>query len=1007
MNHVNKKRKICFLFVLLLLVQYAGFAQKTQQQYDPLETYNEGVILFENNHFGGALTNFSDLLSNCNDKQQQLYINARYYEAVSTLKLGNADGEAKISAFREDFPCSSWSNQINFFYGGILFKSRKYTDALEVYQTVDTTLLSEDENQELTFQSGYANLQVGNSQQAINLFRTAMEQNGVYKNDATYYYAHTQYVLGRNKLALDAFNDLRNDRVYGKQVAVYELQIHFREKNFDEVIRLGESAYDKADAKRKGEIAKMIAETWFVRGDYDKALEQYTVFQRSTKKLSRNDNYQIGFCRMKSGNYKEAIRNFQGVSNENDSLSQYAAYYLADCYVKTDQLKFAKNAFLSAYKSGLDTEISEDALFNYAKLSAQTTSGSFNEAVSILKEFLVKNPNSSRQMEAVELIISNYLSSKNYDAALKELESMNPRTIEMQKIYDELSFLAGTESYNQADYNKAVDYYLRTLNSRSNVKTRAEACFWLADSYYQLQNYLEAEKYFRQFLIMPQTSTLKIYPLAYYGIAYSDYKKENYQEAIQSFRQFVSSSYSETAVINDAWARLGDCYFMQRNYTQAVEAYEKIAESGHRESDYALFQIGLAYGAQGKYNNKIQTLNRLAQLYPKSNYFDKALYEIGSTHLVTNDQRAAIASFDRLLKERPRSVYARQALMKTGMMYYTNNQNEQALKYMKQVVENYPATNESREAINVMRNIYMDMNRLQDFFAYTEKNKIAAVTVTEKDSLAFLVAENFYQDGNCNDALKALNNYFKDHHQGAFLLKAHYYAASCNEKSNNVDAQISHWEYIINFANNDYTDEALLKAARIEYDKLNYTKAASYYERLNNITSDPLRKLEALEGSMKSNFFLANYDKAISLASQLKTSDEISMTQQVQVHYILGKSFFEKRNFSEALTELDACAKMDKSVYGAEAAYYAAFSLFNMNENERAENAVFDIADRFASHNYWVAKAFILLSDIYVANANYFQAKETLKSIIDNYQGNDLKQIAQQKLKTIESLESN
>lgn len=1007
MNHVNKKRKFFYLFVLLFLVQHIGFSQKTKHQYDPLETYNEGVILFENNHFGGALTNFSELLSNCNDKQQQLYINARYYESVSALKLGNADGEAKIIAFREDFPCSSWSNQINFFYGGILFKSRKYTDALEVYQTVDVALLSEAENHELIFQSGYANLQVGNSQQAINQFRTAMGQNGVYRNDAKYYYAHTQYVLGRNKLALDAFNELRNDRVYGKQVALYELQIHFREKNFDEVIRLGESAYEKADAKRKSEVAKMIAEAWFARGDYDKALEYYTIFQRSKKKLSRNDNYQIGYCRMKNGNYKEAIRNFQGVSTENDSLSQYAAYYLADCYVKTDQPKFAKNAFLSAYKSGLDAEISEDALFNYAKLSAQTTSGAFNEAVPFLKDFLANNPNSSRQTEAIELIISNYLSSKNYDAALKELESMNPRTIEMQKIYDELSFLAGAESYAQLDYNKAVDYYSRTLNSRSNAKTRAEACFWLADSYYQLQNYWEAEKYFRQFLNMPQASTLSIYPLAHYGIAYTYYKKENYQEAIQPFKQFVSSLYKETAVVNDAWSRLGDCYFMQRNYAQAVESYEKIAESGQRESDYALFQIGLAYGAQGKYNSKIQALNRLTQLYPKSSYFDKALYEIGSTHLVTNDQRSAIASFDRLLKERPRSVYARQALMKTGMMYYTNNQNEQALKCMKQVVENYPATNESREAINIMRNIYMDMNRLQDFFAYTEKNKIASVTVTEKDSLAFVVAENFYQEGRCDEALKALNNYFKDHPQGAFLLKANYYAASCNEKSNAIDAQIPHWEYIINFSNNDYTDEALLKAARIEYDKLNYAKAASYYERLNSITNDPLRRLEALEGSMKSNFFLSNYDKSIQLARQLKTSDEISATQQVQVHYILGKSFFEKRNFNEALNELNTCATLDKNVYGAEAAYYAALALFNMNENESAENAVFDMADRFASHNYWVAKAFILLADIYVANTNYFQAKETLKSIIDNYQGNDLKQIAQQKLKTIESLESN
>ena len=36
-------------------------------------------------------------------------------------------------------------------------------------------------------------------------------------------------------------------------------------------------------------------------------------------------------------------------------------------------------------------------------------------------------------------------------------------------------------------------------------------------------------------------------------------------------------------------------------------------------------------------------------------------------------------------------------------------------------------------------------------------------------------------------------------------------------------------------------------------------------------------------------------------------------------------------------------------------------------------------------HQYWLAKAFMLLSDIYVAKDDLFQAKANLQSVIDNY----------------------
>ena len=74
------------------------------------------------------------------------------------------------------------------------------------------------------------------------------------------------------------------------------------------------------------------------------------------------------------------------------------------------------------------------------------------------------------------------------------------------------------------------------------------------------------------------------------------------------------------------------------------------------------------------------------------------------------------------------------------------------------------------------------------------------------------------------------------------------------------------------------------------------------------------------------------------------------------------------------------------------------------SKNEKyddCEKSVFALAENFASYDYWVAKGFLLLSDVYVKKGNIFQAKQTLQSIIDNSEGQDLVMIAREKLSAI------
>ncbi len=67
-----------------------------------------------------------------------------------------------------------------------------------------------------------------------------------------------------------------------------------------------------------------------------------------------------------------------------------------------------------------------------------------------------------------------------------------------------------------------------------------------------------------------------------------------------------------------------------------------------------------------------------------------------------------------------------------------------------------------------------------------------------------------------------------------------------------------------------------------------------------------------------------------------------------------------------------------------------------------------DFIDNNSPHQFWLAKSFILLSDIYLKNGDEFQAKHTLKSIEENYpEPNDgIMETTHQKLQLIEAGEA-
>jgi len=152
---------------------------------------------------------------------------------------------------------------------------------------------------------------------------------------------------------------------------------------------------------------------------------------------------------------------------------------------------------------------------------------------------------------------------------------------------------------------------------------------------------------------------------------------------------------------------------------------------------------------------------------------------------------------------------------------------------------------------------------------------------------------------------------------------------------------------------------------------------------------------------MRCNYILDNIEGANNAATRILTNEKVTSDQINFAHLIIAKSNYSEGDLEAAKREFQIASRLSNDVIGAEAKYFVAKIDYEEGNFEEAEKTIFELIKQFSAYDYWVAKSFILLADVYQKVDNSFQAKQTLQSIIDNYEGEDLKKIAKEKLNLI------
>jgi TolA-binding protein len=1000
------------VLAIAVVTSVTAFSQSTRFYTDPQATFKEAKEYFQKEQYSLAYPLFKELQQSIRETD---IINTavtvqeiNYYTTVLALKQNEGRAEEQAKAFIDLDKNTSRIQMMSFHLGEYYYRKQEFANAAQQYEATNIENLSNKEIADMKFHQGYSYFTLQRFNQAKPLFNTirTIKDDPNYL-DANYYYGFLAFRDKQYSDALSSFRIVENEKDYATVVPYYIAQIYYIQGKKEEAIAYVQNKL-KSGANTQYydlELKQLIGHAHFERKEYAMALPYLEDYVTRSQKVRREDLYELSYCYYQANQLNKAIDGFKQLSGKDDSLSQHSMYLLGDAYLKTNQKTNARNAFLFCASNSSNPTQKEISKYQYAKLSYEL--GYQDEALNSLSSFLSDYPNSTYNAEAKELLVAVLANTNNYKDALSLLESLAKPSENAKRLYPRILYGRATEYVNDGRLADADALLDKALKDPYNSSVLPFLNFWKGELAYRNNKLDNAIKYYNVYISAGSPSSGEANANnARYNLGYCYLRKENYAAA-QSFFEPLGKSpaLNSNELTQDAYIRTADCYFMQKEYNKAKGMYDNVIKFSWPAEDYATFQNSMIAGIKSS-TDKINLLNTMNRKFPTSSLVTDANMEIANTYIADERFRESIPFLNNVLKGDGNASLKPQAYQKLGNAHYNLNNNTEALKQYKTLISQYPNSPEAEDALENVKAIYVEDGKPGEYADFMRQAG-RPISVSAEDSLTYAAAETQYDNGNVNAALTAFGAYLQRFPDGVYSLDANFYRGEIYNSKKDWNNALTGYEAVAANAPNKYAEKATLEAARINFFELkNYANAEKYYGQLKQLTGSQENKLEAMRGLLRCQYQQQKWTEAVDNAKELTTAKGSSTDDKALANMAIAKSYQVGGQYDLAIANYKSVVTLNKAALAAEARYEIANSWLAVNKLSDAEKAAFETINKSGSYDFWVTKAYILLGDVYFRQKDYFNAKATFQSIVDNTINTELKGEAQAKLNKVIDEES-
>lgn len=950
---------------------------------------------------------------------------------------GDAECLAVLSRLASEFPTNPKATQAILTIGDWHWLHHDWHEALDEYAKVDIANLAPEQRNLYSYRKALAYIKCGLPLQA-EPFLAELAQKPEYARAAKYYTAYLHYLNKDYDTAYEMMKEVASDdntslthndiseiaktenptsrrgrrgtmasrptlaptdRQYvsdGIEPLYYMSQIEYLRGEYDDVIDHSLTLMAKSPVEELlPELHRIAGLSYFKKGDYTQARPHLEEFVAAVDAPNDDALYALSTLQYADGDLTEAEKNLRTLTDRNNAISQGSYLYLGQIAEQKGDMNAAAMAFDKAATLAFDENVAETALYNHIVALTKGGNAPFASNVAALENFLKKYPNSRYASEVQESLASAYFHEHDYTKALSYINKVKNPSKETLATKQKILYKLGTSEITSGRLEAAISHLREAADMRSTDANLADdARVWLGEALYGSGDFRAAATAYASALKGNISRDNKIN--ARYGLAYSQFKNKNWKEALKNFAIVAESSDASSAMKGDALVREGDCLLYSGDYKKAAEKYLRASREGAGDAEYATFRYAVVMGVIESTDSKMKKLNAFLKEHPDSKWTSEVLLEAGNTMAALDQPDKAAPYFERLKHEYPKDNKTRAGSLALALAYMKQGETEKAKKAYMEVIRNWPTSEEALLANDDMRTICAADGSLVEY-AHTlaSINGAPQIDPDEMDAITFEAAETVYAANQNNTA--PLEQYVKNFPDGRYLANALMDLAEAADNAGDDTKTLIYLNRLIS----DRGDSPQIGAALfLKGDLLensgNRSKALEAYLDLEKRGGSEFAP-EATAGVMRTT---DNASQRLEYAQRLLSMAGVSAEDADEARFYMASGMLHSNQTQAGVKALKQLAESPNSISGARAAVELGDWYLEQGDVKKALDVLEKFTDAGSVQAYWLARGFISLADAYHADGNDYLAKEYLKSLLDNYPGDedDIKEAISERL---------
>jgi TolA-binding protein len=960
-------------------------------------TYAEALQLYNTRHYAEAARAF--------ERFRHVYpgdVNVAetyYYEAQARLALEQEDEAARLlRVLQREYPSHPMAQQAQLSLGQYFYENGDYQRARTVLEQVVVRDRESPQAPRALYQLGMIARDAGNDQTALAYFRRVADNHpdAPIAPNAQYAVGTTLVRLEQYDQAARAFEALGQrypSSPYAQRIGLALADVYYElgayQKVIDEISR--RRAELNPDAQERAIF--LLAEAHNQLRNSEDAILNYRrlIEDNPDSPYYRPALYGLAWNYYREDTYQWAADRFARVhADHSDDLAEKATYYEA----VNRYLDNRPEAAAALYQDLLDTwpnsTFADQAYYELGIIRyEQRRYQAANEAFQAVVE---DYPNAPRRGDAFYMLGNTYIALNNFDGAQESFDRAIALDAAPDSLKDAITFQQAWLQYDQGQYRDAAPAFMSLYRSDTSSDRQEDALFWGAESFYQTGNLARAQSLFQQYL--DEYPDGQHVGAARYALGWTAFKQQQYQNAARWFERFLSGTDQGSGDIpyrQDALLRLGDSYYALKRYPAAIRTYRRVEGSA---ADYALYQTGQALDLADRPQEAIDTLQRLVQQYPNSDWRPEALYQVGFINFQNQNYEAAIRAYRRVIDAYPNDPLAARAQYGIGDARFNAGRMSSSVTAYRRVLNEYPDSPFAADAASSMQYALIAMDDQARATAIIDSFATANPNSSLVDELRFRQAEALYQSGRTDEALQSFRRFVRVSNDDALLPEAYYYLGTIYASREEYDAAEGYLRQVLNeFEGSAQEVEAARRLGEIYLERERYRDALSVYQTMGDAAEDPVNVTEARYGQARALLALNRLDEAEQLMN--RTIDQFAnQSAALPAQLGLARVYQRQQRFDEAIDRYRTVIRNAEAETGAEALYRLGSLLVDQGQPRRAIEELSRLPTLFGGYPEWIARSYLAQARAYRQLDRPGEAARLYDQIMRDYSGTPFAQTA-------------